>query len=71
MSASIPASTREGLDFGRRDRSARPGMPSASNRLRHACSDCRVVPYRSATSPTADPPSTSRTARYRYSASAC
>jgi hypothetical protein len=43
-------------------------MPPASNRLRHECSDCRVVPYRSATSPIGDPPSTSRTARYRYSA---
>jgi hypothetical protein len=59
------------LDFGHRDRSTRPGMPSASNRLRHECSDCHVVPYRSATSPIGDPPSTSRTARYQYSASAC
>ena len=29
------------------------------------------VPYRAATSPTGEPPRTSRTARYRYSASAC
>ena len=37
-------------------------MPSASNRLRHEYSDCGVVPYRFATSPIGDPPSTPRTA---------
>jgi hypothetical protein len=36
--------TRNGLDIGRLERSARPGLPSAPKRIRHACSDCRVVP---------------------------
>jgi hypothetical protein len=44
ITASTTALSRDGLVFGRLDLSARPGMPSASNRLRHECSDCRVVP---------------------------
>jgi dienelactone hydrolase len=71
ISASTSAASRAGLVLGRLERFTRPGMPLALNRLRQACTDYRVVPNRSATSPIGDPPSTSRTARYRYSASAC
>jgi hypothetical protein len=48
----------------------RGGREVSGQGLRQACSDCRVVPNRSATSPIGDPPSTSRTAQYRYSARA-
>lgn len=61
--ASTSARRRRGLVRGRRDRSVSPGAPSARNRFRYECSDCREVPYREATFPIGEPPSTSATAR--------
>ncbi len=56
ISASISASTRDGLDFGRRDRSARPGMPSpgtacATNAVTAASSRAAQPPRRQASRP--------------------
>ncbi len=45
-------------------------LPSGTA-VAHACSGCRDVPYRVATSPIGEPPNTSHTARYRYSITAC
>ena len=65
--ASTSAEIRVGLVFGRRDASRSPSTPAASYLAFHEYTAWRDTPYRSATSLTREPPSTSSTARYRCS----
>ena len=68
-SASASAASRDGEVRGRRETSRSPSIPAAACRAFHAYTDCRDTPYRTATSPTGDPSSTSSTARSRCSTS--
>lgn len=64
---STPAPDLRGEFAGRRDRSARPPIPSARYRPSQVCTDCRETPHPSATSVTVAPASTARTASNRCS----